>query len=113
MRAYAFVTNARELTQLKNRRFLSFLDIKCSQKATLVQGTTSIIDLNMTKHANKTVLRGPRDPKVPKVPKGTSDSRAPQDPSCERYQILKALPAQQRAASLKISKEIVKQIAVI
>ena len=62
MRAYAFVTNARELTQLKNRRFLSFLDIKCSQKATLVQGTTSIIDL--------------------------------------KHQILDALPAQQRAASL-------------
>ena len=109
MRAYAFVTNARELTQLKNRRFLSFLDIKCKQKATLVQGTTSVIDLNLTKHANKIVLRGPRgprgsrDPKVPKVPKipkvlkvpkGPNGSRGPQDPSCERYQILKALPAQ-------------------
>ena len=61
MRAYAFVTNARELTQLKNRRFLSFLDIKCSQKATLVQGTTSIIDLNLTKHKSKIVCRDPKD----------------------------------------------------
>ena len=78
MRAYAFVTNARELTQLKNRRFLSFLDIKCKQKATLVQGTTSVIDLNLTKHANKIVLRGargPRGPKVPKVPKVSERSK--------------------------------------
>ena len=72
MRAYAFVTNARELTQLKNRRFLSFLDIKCSQKATLVQGTTSIINSNLTKHSNKIVLRGPRDPRDPKNSKGPS-----------------------------------------
>ena len=97
MRAYAFVTNARELTQLKNSRFLSFLDIKCKQKATFVQGTTSVIDLNLTKHANKLVLRGPRGPrdpkvpkipkvpKVPKVPKGPNGSRGPQDPSCEKH----------------------------
>ena len=102
MRAYAFVTNARELTQLKNRRFLSFLDIKCSQKATLVQGTYNFnYWFKSDKTCKQIVLRGPRGPRDPKVPKGPSGSRGPRDPKSEKYQILDALPAQQRAASLK------------
>ena len=94
MRAYAFVTNVRELTQLKNRRFLSFLDIKCSKDY-----FGSRYNFNYGFKSDKTckqiVLRGPRDPKC------QSGSRGPRDPSCEKYQILDVLPAQQRAASLK------------
>ena len=57
-------------------------------KGYFIQGTTSVIDLNLTKHANKIVLRGargPRDLKVPKVPKVPKVLKVPNVPERSKW----------------------------